>query len=58
MENFCTYCSVIVGSESELRAHCNSESHQLTIMSDEGREWHYRAPARGVGADQYALCPA
>lgn len=58
MEHFCSYCSVIVGSESELRAHCNSESHQLTIMSDEGRDWKYRAPARGVGADQYTLCPA
>ncbi|KFM82919.1 putative helicase with zinc finger, partial [Stegodyphus mimosarum] len=56
MDNFCTYCSVIVGSEAELRAHCNSEGHQLTIMSDEGREWKFRAPPRGVGADQYALC--
>ncbi|XP_054723440.1 probable helicase with zinc finger domain, partial [Uloborus diversus] len=56
MDHFCTYCSVIVGSEAELRAHCNSEGHQLTIMSDEGREWKYRAPARGMGADQYALC--
>ncbi|CAL1275056.1 unnamed protein product [Larinioides sclopetarius] len=56
MENFCSYCSVMVSSETELIEHCNSETHQLIIMSDEGREWKFRAPPRGVGSDQYGLC--
>ncbi|XP_015917360.2 probable helicase with zinc finger domain isoform X2 [Parasteatoda tepidariorum] len=56
MIEFCDYCSVIFNTEAELIAHCNSEAHQLTIMSDEGREWKFRAPPRGVGADQYSVC--
>ncbi|KAG8184133.1 hypothetical protein JTE90_008914 [Oedothorax gibbosus] len=57
METFCSFCSLFLGTEAELVEHCNSETHQLIIMSDEGRDWKFRAPGRGVGSDQYALCP-
>lgn len=58
MEHFCSYCKVLISSDTELQAHCSSEGHQLAIMSDEEREWKYRAPPRGVGADQYGFCAA
>ncbi|GFX75481.1 probable helicase with zinc finger domain [Trichonephila clavipes] len=56
METFCSYCSIMVSSEAELVKHCNSETHQLVIMSDEGREWKFRPPPRGAGSDQYIIC--
>ncbi|GIY93823.1 putative helicase with zinc finger [Caerostris extrusa] len=55
IDHICRYCSVMVSTEAELEEHCNSETHQLIIMSDEGREWKFRPPPRGVGSDQYAL---
>lgn len=32
----CTYCAVNFADRTELRAHCQTESHQNVIMSDEG----------------------
>lgn len=32
----CSYCSINFNDLSELRAHCQTESHQNVIMSDEG----------------------
>lgn len=34
----CTYCAVNFQDRAELRAHCQTESHQNVIMSDEGNE--------------------
>lgn len=34
----CTYCAVNFLDRTELRAHCQTESHQNVIMSDEGKE--------------------
>lgn len=37
-ENFrCTYCAISYETRGELTAHCQSESHQIVIMSDEGK---------------------
>ncbi|KAJ6645407.1 hypothetical protein Bhyg_00613, partial [Pseudolycoriella hygida] len=33
----CTYCAVNFVDRAELRAHCQTESHQKVIMSDEGK---------------------
>jgi hypothetical protein len=33
----CSYCSITFNDLSELRAHCQTESHQNVIMSDEGK---------------------
>lgn len=32
----CTYCAISFETRGELTAHCQSESHQIVIMSDEG----------------------
>ncbi|XP_066992775.2 probable helicase with zinc finger domain isoform X2 [Anabrus simplex] len=52
----CSYCSVSFSDRLELRAHCQSESHQTMIMSDEGRDWKWRPPPRGLTSDAYSLC--
>ncbi|KAI4471147.1 dna2/nam7 helicase family [Holotrichia oblita] len=56
MDDFCvcTYCNITFKEKMELRAHCQTESHQQVIMSDEGRDWYWRPPPRG--ADVYSLC--
>ena len=43
----CTYCCLTFSDKNHLRAHCQSESHQTVIMSDEGRDWKWRPPPRG-----------
>lgn len=35
----CDFCSLNFKSESELNVHCQSEAHQIVVMSDSGREW-------------------
>lgn len=52
----CTYCGLSFPDKIQLRGHCQTEEHQRVIMSDEGREWHWRAPTRGLKSDTYALC--
>lgn len=32
----CTYCALVFQDRSALKAHCQTESHQIVIMSDEG----------------------
>ncbi|KAB0792538.1 hypothetical protein PPYR_14497 [Photinus pyralis] len=52
----CVYCNVICRDKSELKAHCQTETHLTVIMSDEGRDWHWRPPPRGLNAEKYTLC--
>lgn len=52
----CTYCCMTFSDKNHLRAHCQSESHQTVIMSDEGRDWKWRPPPRGYTAESYSLC--
>ncbi|GAB0089527.1 C3H1-type domain-containing protein [Sergentomyia squamirostris] len=52
----CSYCAITFNDRTELRAHCQTESHQNVIMSDEGRDWKCRPPPRGYSADSYTLC--
>ena len=33
----CTYCAITFDTRSDLTMHCQSESHQIVIMSDEGK---------------------
>lgn len=32
----CTYCAITFRNRSDLRQHCQTETHQNVIMSDEG----------------------
>lgn len=34
----CTYCALTFRTRADLRQHCQTESHQTVIMSDEGNE--------------------
>lgn len=43
----CTYCCMTFSNRNDLRSHCQTESHQRVIMSDEGRDWKWRPPPRG-----------
>lgn len=53
----CHYCNVYFNTKPDLLTHCRSQDHQMTIMSDEGRDWSHRPPPRGLGAEDYSLCP-
>lgn len=35
----CDYCALTFGSESDLNVHCQTEAHQIVVMSDGGRDW-------------------
>ncbi|KAK6630750.1 hypothetical protein RUM44_002919 [Polyplax serrata] len=52
----CSYCSLKFHDITSLRSHCLTGSHQTVIMSDEGRDWKFRPPPRGLTADAYLLC--
>lgn len=52
----CLYCNVYFSTKADLQSHCRSQDHQMTIMSDEGRDWCHRPPPRGLGAEDYSLC--
>lgn len=52
----CTYCAITFRTRADLRQHCQTETHQNVIMSDEGRDWKWRPPPRGYTADSYTLC--
>uniref|UniRef100_A0A182TCJ0 C3H1-type domain-containing protein n=1 Tax=Anopheles maculatus TaxID=74869 RepID=A0A182TCJ0_9DIPT len=52
----CVYCTLSFADRAELRAHCQTESHQNIIMSDEGRDWKWRPPPRGFVAESYTVC--
>ena len=53
----CKYCDINFTSSAEFRQHCQSDRHQKTVSSDEGKEWRYRAPPRGLTSDEYSHCP-
>ncbi|XP_022239741.1 probable helicase with zinc finger domain isoform X2 [Limulus polyphemus] len=53
---FCSYCNVGFTTDAELEFHCRSQEHQITIMSDKGRDWKFRTPPRGISAASYSLC--
>lgn len=36
----CTYCAITFVDRTELRSHCQTESHQNVIMSDEGKGFY------------------
>lgn len=55
-KSFCSYCKIKFGSPADLLLHCRTQEHQTMIMSDEGGNWKYRPPPRGVAADEYNLC--
>ncbi|CAG9763393.1 unnamed protein product [Ceutorhynchus assimilis] len=52
----CIYCNVSFTDKMELRAHCQTELHEMMIMSDEGHDWFWRPPPRGFKSDTYVLC--
>ncbi|KAL7735007.1 hypothetical protein ACLKA6_011271 [Drosophila palustris] len=52
----CSYCAINFQTRNELRQHCQTESHQKVIMSDEGRDWKWRPPPRGYTLDTYSVC--
>ncbi|XP_048525324.1 probable helicase with zinc finger domain [Dendroctonus ponderosae] len=52
----CIYCNVSFKDKTELRAHCQTEIHEMMIMSDEGHDWFWRPPPRGFKSDTYVLC--
>ncbi|KAJ8919966.1 hypothetical protein NQ315_006495 [Exocentrus adspersus] len=52
----CIYCNVSYTEKEDLRDHCQTEAHEMMVMSDEGREWHWRPPPRGFHTDTYTLC--
>lgn len=33
----CTYCALTFRTRADLRLHCQTETHQTVIMSDEGK---------------------
>lgn len=34
----CTYCAITFRTRADLRQHCQTETHQNVIMSDEGKK--------------------
>ncbi|XP_026274048.1 probable helicase with zinc finger domain [Frankliniella occidentalis] len=52
----CDYCAIPFESEHDLQVHCQTEAHQIVVMSDGEREWKYRPPPRGFMAGSYTLC--
>ena len=52
----CLHCNVKFYNKVDFQAHCRTEKHQHTVMSDEGRSWKYRPPPRGVGMEVYTIC--
>ena len=49
----CVFCNVSHDNVDDFRIHCSTQSHQRTVMSDEGRDWKKRPPPRGLTADTY-----
>ncbi|XP_030750107.1 probable helicase with zinc finger domain [Sitophilus oryzae] len=52
----CIYCNVSFTDKMDLRAHCQTEMHEMMIMSDDGHDWFWRPPPRGFKSDTYMLC--
>ena len=43
-------------NQTDLETHCKSDDHKKNITSDEGHNWKYRPPPRGLVAEEYLLC--
>ncbi|XP_066256079.1 probable helicase with zinc finger domain [Euwallacea similis] len=54
--HFCIYCNLHFKDRNQLRAHCQTESHESVVMSDEGHDWKWRPPPRGLKCNTYVLC--
>ncbi|XP_041363275.1 probable helicase with zinc finger domain [Gigantopelta aegis] len=52
----CTFCNLKFEKQRELEKHCRSELHKKKLTSDEGQDWKFRAPPRGLNNDEYILC--
>ncbi|CAH1119647.1 unnamed protein product [Phaedon cochleariae] len=52
----CIYCNVSFVDKMELRAHCQTDTHEMMIMSDDGHDWYWRPPPRGFQTDNYGVC--
>ncbi|XP_060520243.1 probable helicase with zinc finger domain isoform X2 [Cylas formicarius] len=52
----CIYCNVSFVDKMDLRTHCQTELHEMMIMSDDGHDWYWRPPPRGFKSDTYVLC--
>ncbi|XP_046398120.1 probable helicase with zinc finger domain isoform X2 [Ischnura elegans] len=44
----CPYCRMSFEDQPALARHCRGEAHQRAVASDEGQEWQYRPPPRGI----------
>ncbi|XP_063925906.1 probable helicase with zinc finger domain isoform X1 [Zophobas morio] len=53
---FCIYCNLSFKDKADLMSHCLTQEHETMIMSDEGHDWHWRAPPRGFKSDSYTIC--
>ena len=53
---FCSFCSMTFENQSELETHCKSDDHKKNITSDEGHNWKYRPPPRGLVSEEYLIC--
>ncbi|XP_038069639.1 probable helicase with zinc finger domain [Patiria miniata] len=54
---YCTYCDLQCATDVDLHLHCMGQAHQAIIMSDDGRDWKYRPPPRGITGVDYIICP-
>ena len=43
-------------SQSELETHCKRDDRKKNITSDEGHNWKYRPPPRGLVSEEYLIC--
>ncbi|XP_064477972.1 probable helicase with zinc finger domain isoform X2 [Ornithodoros turicata] len=44
----CDICKETFQDEEQLRAHCSSREHRDALASDDGRDWKFRPPPRGI----------
>lgn len=53
---YCIYCNISFPNKIKLQTHCLTDEHQSVIFSDEGRDWKFRPPPRGILANEYSIC--
>ncbi|XP_055954783.1 probable helicase with zinc finger domain [Patella vulgata] len=52
----CTFCDIKFKKKGELETHCRSDLHKKRLTSDEGQDWQFRPPPRGLSSEEYCLC--
>ncbi|ESO87147.1 hypothetical protein LOTGIDRAFT_106967, partial [Lottia gigantea] len=52
----CTFCDIKFNKKEELETHCRSDLHKKRLTSDEGQDWKFRPPPRGLSSEEYSLC--